>query len=160
MLLIHGFTGSPPEMRLVGEYLHRRGLTVYAPLLPGHGTTVEDMNRLPLDRLDRAWGEGTGRPARPLRESFRRWPLHGGSVDPVPGGAPPGTARRRRLLPGDHRGRPAHLSDPRPQILHPRRAKSPDKGLTDPEADLRLWSYEENPVFAAHELLKLLLRVR
>jgi carboxylesterase len=45
VLLVHGFTGSPPEMRLVGDYLHQRGLTVSGPLLPGHGTTVEEMNR-------------------------------------------------------------------------------------------------------------------
>ncbi len=46
ILLIHGFTGSPPEMRLVGDYLHVAGLTVSAPLLPGHGTAIEDMNRV------------------------------------------------------------------------------------------------------------------
>ena len=45
ILLIHGFTGAPPEMRLIGDYLHQRGITVSAPLLPGHGTVVEDMNR-------------------------------------------------------------------------------------------------------------------
>jgi carboxylesterase len=44
VLLIHGFTGSPPEMRMVGKYLHERGFTVSGPLLPGHGTVVEDMN--------------------------------------------------------------------------------------------------------------------
>ena len=33
-LLIHGFTGSPPEMRLLGDYLHSRGITVAAPLHP------------------------------------------------------------------------------------------------------------------------------
>jgi esterase/lipase len=27
VLLIHGFTGSPPEMRLVVDYLNQRGLT-------------------------------------------------------------------------------------------------------------------------------------
>jgi carboxylesterase len=32
-------------MRLLGDYLHQRGLTVSAPLLPGHGTSVQDMNR-------------------------------------------------------------------------------------------------------------------
>jgi carboxylesterase len=25
VLLIHGFTGSPPEMRLIGDYLHHPG---------------------------------------------------------------------------------------------------------------------------------------
>ncbi len=44
ILLIHGFTGSPTEMHLVGGYLNERGVTVYAPLLPGHGTTPEDLN--------------------------------------------------------------------------------------------------------------------
>lgn len=45
MLLIHGFTGSPTEMRLLGDYLHERGLTVAGPLLPGHGTSVEELAR-------------------------------------------------------------------------------------------------------------------
>jgi carboxylesterase len=44
ILLIHGFTGSPPEMLLVGDYLNERDLTVSGPLLPGHGTTVEDLD--------------------------------------------------------------------------------------------------------------------
>jgi carboxylesterase len=45
-LLIHGFTGSPAEMRPVGEHLHARGMTVSGPLLPGHGTQAEDLNRV------------------------------------------------------------------------------------------------------------------
>ncbi|MCE5285414.1 MAG: alpha/beta fold hydrolase [Pelosinus sp.] len=44
VLLVHGFTGSPSEMRLLGEYLNREcGFTVLAPRLCGHGTTVSDM---------------------------------------------------------------------------------------------------------------------
>jgi len=45
LLLIHGFTGAPPEMRPMGEYLAQRGLTVAGPLLAGHGTTPEDLAR-------------------------------------------------------------------------------------------------------------------
>lgn len=45
ILLIHGFTGSPAEMRLLGNYLHQSGYTVYAPLLAGHGKTPEEMSR-------------------------------------------------------------------------------------------------------------------
>ena len=50
VLLLHGFTGSPAEMRLLGEALHQEGYTVLAPRLPGHGTTVEEMaeTRWPL----------------------------------------------------------------------------------------------------------------
>src|SRR6266542_836760 len=42
-LLLHGFTGTPCEMRPLGERLAERGYTVRAPLLPGHGTRVEDL---------------------------------------------------------------------------------------------------------------------
>jgi carboxylesterase len=45
VLLIHGFTASPTQLRLVGNFLHERGLTVVAPLLPGHGTTVSDLRK-------------------------------------------------------------------------------------------------------------------
>ncbi|MDF2874120.1 MAG: hypothetical protein K0R22_803 [Sporomusa sp.] len=43
VLLVHGFTGAPSEMRLAGEYLNKLGYTVFAPRLPGHGTTPEEM---------------------------------------------------------------------------------------------------------------------
>ena len=45
VLLIHGFTGSPGEIRLLGEYLHQKGYTVLAPRLCGHGATVEEMSK-------------------------------------------------------------------------------------------------------------------
>jgi carboxylesterase len=40
-LLLHGFTGSPWEVRPLGEALAARGLYVRAIQLPGHGTTPE-----------------------------------------------------------------------------------------------------------------------
>jgi len=40
-LLLHGFPGSPAEMREVGAYLAERGVSVIAPLLPGHGRQPE-----------------------------------------------------------------------------------------------------------------------
>jgi len=43
VLLIHGFTGLPYEMREYGEFLASRGFRVYAPLLPGHGSCKEEM---------------------------------------------------------------------------------------------------------------------
>ncbi|MCH5586038.1 alpha/beta fold hydrolase [Shimazuella sp. AN120528] len=43
ILLIHGFTGTPSELRPMGDYLHKQGFTVFAPLLPGHGTSPEDL---------------------------------------------------------------------------------------------------------------------
>ena len=45
VLLCHGFTGTPQSLRSWGEYLADRGYSVRLPLLPGHGTTWQDMNQ-------------------------------------------------------------------------------------------------------------------
>lgn len=47
VLLSHGLTATPAEVRLLAERLHQRGFTVSAPLLPGHGTTPQELNRTP-----------------------------------------------------------------------------------------------------------------
>ena len=44
-LVLHGFTGSPMSMRPIGEAFAAAGWSVEMPRLPGHGTTVEDMDR-------------------------------------------------------------------------------------------------------------------
>src|SRR3954468_6570794 len=43
-LLLHGLTGSPAEVRPVGEALAAAGFHAVGPLLPGHGTTPEDLD--------------------------------------------------------------------------------------------------------------------
>lgn len=42
-LLIHGFTGSPADMKVLGEYLRNKDYGVSGLLLPGHGTTPQDL---------------------------------------------------------------------------------------------------------------------
>jgi carboxylesterase len=42
-LVLHGFTGSPHSIRGLAGALAGAGLAVEAPLLPGHGTSVDDM---------------------------------------------------------------------------------------------------------------------
>jgi carboxylesterase len=44
-LLIHGFSGAPQNIRPLGDFLARRGLTVLAPRLAGHGTSVDDFEK-------------------------------------------------------------------------------------------------------------------
>ena len=44
-LLIHGFSGTPQNLRPLGDFLARRGLTVLAPRLAGHGTSVDEFER-------------------------------------------------------------------------------------------------------------------
>ncbi|MES2024931.1 MAG: alpha/beta fold hydrolase [Pseudomonadota bacterium] len=43
VLLIHGLTGTPNEMRLLGKGLHRAGHTVYGMQLAGHCGTADDL---------------------------------------------------------------------------------------------------------------------
>lgn len=43
VLLIHGLTGTPAEMRLVGKGLSRAGFSVYGMQLAGHCGSVEDL---------------------------------------------------------------------------------------------------------------------
>jgi carboxylesterase len=47
-LVLHGFTGNPQSMRGLAVALADAGFTVELPLLPGHGTAIEDM-------LDTRW---------------------------------------------------------------------------------------------------------
>jgi len=44
-LLIHGFTGTPKEMRWMGEFLNQQGYTCLGIRLTGHATDPEDMIR-------------------------------------------------------------------------------------------------------------------
>lgn len=42
-LLIHGFTGSPADLRELGKEINQQGYTVSGLLLPGHGTVPEEL---------------------------------------------------------------------------------------------------------------------
>ena len=41
VLLLHGLTGAPGEMKFLAKRLHRKGFSVCAPLLPGHGADAK-----------------------------------------------------------------------------------------------------------------------
>lgn len=43
VLVLHGFTGNPQSLRPLAEALAGAGYSVELPLLPGHGTVIEDM---------------------------------------------------------------------------------------------------------------------
>ena len=45
ILLTHGFTGAPKEMRWMGDYLNEQGYTCLGIRLAGHATDSEDMIR-------------------------------------------------------------------------------------------------------------------
>lgn len=43
VLLFHGMTGSPFELKKYGQYLHNLGYDVFANCLPGHGDKVDEI---------------------------------------------------------------------------------------------------------------------
>lgn len=45
VLLIHGLTGSPFEMKYLAKRLHKEGFTVRVPCLAGHGTNISDLRK-------------------------------------------------------------------------------------------------------------------
>lgn len=45
ILLLHGFTATTTEVRILGDHLYEQGYTVSAPLLPGHGTHPDELNQ-------------------------------------------------------------------------------------------------------------------
>lgn len=46
VLLIHGFTGSPAELLLLGQYLQSQKFSVLGIRLPGHGTNEKDLSHM------------------------------------------------------------------------------------------------------------------
>jgi len=159
-LLIHGYTGSPTEMRWIAESLHARGLTVAGPLLPGHGRSPADMNRC-------RWTDWTGHGEQALADLRARCDkvfvagLSMGSLLTLY------LARHHPDLPGVIAYSPAVWVRKRLLYLAPlarrfiaTQPKSGESDLVDPAADRQLWCYDVDPVGAAAELLKLMLRVR
>lgn len=59
VLVLHGFTGSPHSMRPVADFLASQGLDVEMPLLPGHGTSWQELEqtgyRRWVDAADQAY---------------------------------------------------------------------------------------------------------
>jgi len=74
-LLIHGFTSSPWEMKRIGNFLSKHNITVYAPLLPGHGTSPE---RLALMKYVQ-WVEYIGEQIKMLEKDYDEIYLIGSS---------------------------------------------------------------------------------
>jgi carboxylesterase len=67
VLLIHGLTGAPAEMRFLGKSLNRMGFTVYAPVLAGH---CKDIPALEATHYE-DWIESLRGPLNWLRREVR-----------------------------------------------------------------------------------------
>ncbi len=159
-LLIHGFTGAPVEMRGLGDFLAAQGYTVSGPLLPGHGTTVEDLS-------GRRWTEW----AAAVKDAYDE--LSSRCDQLFVAGMSLGTLLTLNLVAeytaaGIALFSPAiFFSNPLIKIswianLLPITVPQDSAGsdLVDPEADKRCWCYETIPGRAAHQVNLLNRRVR
>ena len=54
VLLSHGFTGSPASIVPWGQHLAKQGYAVSVPLLPGHGTSWQEMRSTTFEDYDAA----------------------------------------------------------------------------------------------------------
>ena len=76
VVLVHGFTGTPYEVRYLGEQIVRAGFSVRAPLLPGHGTTIADLDRTTWED----WAEAVNRAVDAMRVRCPRVAVIGQSL--------------------------------------------------------------------------------
>jgi len=158
-LLIHGFSGSPPEMRPMGEFLAAKGLTVLGVRLAGHGTSPEDM-------ATTTWRDWVASAEEGLRE------LQGRCDQVFVAGLSMGGLITLHLAahnPLDGivaMAAPAYIADWRfrflPLAQYFVRWLTPDieSDLTDPEAEERLFSYPVLPVRCIASLRQLIRLVR
>ena len=54
VLLLHGFGDTPQTLSLYAKHLSNSGFAVFAPLLPGHGRSMEEFNSARADEWIRA----------------------------------------------------------------------------------------------------------
>jgi len=155
VLLLHGFAGTPPEMRPLADELVRRGFTVYAPLLTGHGTSPEDLEQTSY----RDWISSAGEALDLLQASCRLVGLAGQSM---------GATIALHLAANRPEPRAVvsqagflQLSDWRIRLLpvaqHVVRWHSPSRevDLYDKEAVHQLYSYARRPTRAIAQLAQL-----
>ena len=161
-LLIHGYTGSVAETRPMGEYLAGQGLSVRCPLLPGHGTTPEDLTRIRWqswaaeveaglqelqDRCETVFAGGLS-----LGSLLALWlgmerPEITGLITMAPV-----IQVQNRLLPLTPVARYVLKYNPGGAIG--------DEDLGDPQAINRIWCYDETPLWGAAETYLLQREVR
>ncbi len=161
-LLIHGFTGSPAEMRGLGETLARHGLTVLGPRLPGHGTCPEDLNGVSW----RAWTAEVERAYHELRltcdEVFVAGLSLGSMLTLWLGAHHPDIAGLLAMAPPEYLNQPLLPLTPVLKWFVRFREQGPKahSDLADPEAFDRLWCYDRIPVAAASQIFWFQLRER
>jgi carboxylesterase len=160
VLLLHGFGGTPPELRRLGEALARSGWRCSGPLLAGHGTTPEELDRT-------RWQDWVGSARSALAELRAECDevmvagqSGGGSLALHLAANDPGIAAVACLA------TPIWLAGWKPRALpvvkHLIRWDHPedDVDLYRLEGAAELWSYDRRTLSSIHEFTRLLAQVR
>jgi carboxylesterase len=159
-LLLHGFAGTPPELRRLGEELARAGWRCHGPLLAGHGTTPEEL-------AGTRWQDWAASARTALAE------LRAECDQVVVAGQSTGGSLALHLAANDAGisavaclAAPVWLSGWRPRMLpvakHVVRWDRPgdDVDLYRLEGIDELWSYGRRSTRSIHELVRLLAHLR
>lgn len=157
LLLIHGFTGSCAEMSLLGEYFHQRGYTVHAPLLKGHGTTVEEMEKTGAQDWWESVLDGYERLQSPQRPHLFAVGLSMGGLLALK------LAASRPLSGVVSLAAPVFVYQRFlgfSRWVYPIYRYHKGGGPANPEVEAYAWSYDRTPVKAAGELWRLMREVR
>ncbi len=161
-LLLHGFAGTPPEVRGLGEYLAARGYAVMAPLLPGHGETPEAMSRTRWTDWARAAQEALDQLKRDCAAVFVGGQSMGGSLALHLAANNPGV---RGIITLGAMGSPVFFRDWRLRFIRGLKylvrwhVPPADCDLGDPSALLSLHSYARRPTVCIESLLQFLRRL-
>ena len=154
-LLIHGFSGSPAEVRPLGEYLAAHTVTVRAPLLPGHGTSPEELRETRWPQ----WVRAAEIELAALQERYDRVHLVGFSMG---GLIALYLAAHHSVASVTTLAAPIRLADWRQVLVPLARYFIPyyPARVSNPEIAAQLDSYDRFPVDAIHSLLRLGKQVR
>lgn len=154
-LLLHGFAGSPAEVRPLAEALAARDITVRVPLLPGHGTTPDDLRRTRWPQ----WVRAAETELADLQARFEQVHVVGFSMG---GLLALYLAAHRPVTSVVTLSCPIKLADWR-QILVPLArffVKDYPARISNPDLAAQLDSYDRFPMDAIHSLLRLARQVR
>jgi carboxylesterase len=158
-LCLHGLTGTPYEVRPLGEALAAAGIAAVGPALPGHNETPERLARVPHE----AWLDAGRAELARLRDEHARVFVVGLSMGGLVALA---LAAEARVDAAVVVGVPLRLRQPAVRLVPVAKhflrflPKAAGSDIRDAAARARHPSYDRMPLAAVHELVRLQRLVR
>lgn len=154
-LMLHGVAGSPAEIRPLADFLAANEITVRAPLLPGHGTSPENLRGMRWPE----WVRAAEQELQMLQDRYQQVHLIGFSMG---GLISLHLAAHREVDSVITLSCPSQLADWR-QVFVPLARffiKDYPTRISNPTVAAQLESYDRIPVSAIHSLIRLNKQVR